>query len=287
MIERGWARKSINRQVSRVLQIFGHGVRRGLVPVDVHLALKTVPALRRGKSQARETKPVRPVPQHDIEKTLPKLSAPVAALVRVQLLTGARSGELVIMRPCDVDRSGKVWVYRPTTHKTAHHEHERTIYIGPEAQAVLAPLLINRPPDAYVFSPLDAQGKPATSARRARYTPTTYHRAVVRGCDMAFPPPDVLDRVRVECAGRKKFRWETTAEHRRRIGEAGWEALQQWRRDHRWHPHQLRHNAATTIRKEFGIELARIVLGHRTADITATYAEADQAAAMNAMGKLG
>ena len=28
-----------------------------------------------------------------------------------------------------------------------------------------------------------------------------------------------------------------------------------------WHPNQLRHNAATVLRKEHGIELARIVLG--------------------------
>lgn len=286
MVARGWARKSINRQVNRVRQVFGYGVRRGMVPAELHLALKSVPPLRRGKTEARETKPVRPVLQPIIDATLPKLSAPVAALVRVHLLTGARSGELVIMRPCDIDRSGSVWAYRPTDHKTAHHDHERIIWIGPAAQAVLAPLL-NRPPDAYVFSPLDAQGKAPTSARRTRYTPTTYHRAVVRGCDLAFPPPDELARLRVKAHGRKRDRWETTAEYRARIGEAGWATLQAWQRDHRWHPHRLRHNAATTIRKEFGIELARIILGHKSAGITELYAEADSAAAVKAMAKLG
>jgi integrase len=173
MITKGWPRKSINRQVSRVRQVFNYGVRKGLVPVEVSLALKTVPALRRGKSDAKESKPVRPVPQSVIDATLPHLSAPVAAMVRVQLLTGARSGELVIMRPCDVDREGNVWSYKPTEHKTAPHEHERTIYIGPEAQNIINPLLTNRPPNAFVFSPLDAQGKPVTTARRTRYTPTT------------------------------------------------------------------------------------------------------------------
>ena len=56
---------------------------------------------------------------------------------------------------------------------------------------------------------------------------------------------------------------------------------------HRWHPHQLRHNAATFLRKEFGLETARIILGHRSAAITEVYAEQDQQKAMEAMVKVG
>jgi len=41
----------------------------------------------------------------------------------------------------------------------------------------------------------------------------------------------------------------------------------------KWHPHQLRHNAATNIRKQHGIEIARIILGHSTAFTTEIYAE--------------
>jgi integrase len=287
MIERGWSRKSINRQVTRVRQIFGYGVRRGLVSVEVHMALKSVPALRRGKSAAREPKPVRPVPETMIEASIVHMSEPVAALVRCQLLTGARSGELVIMRPCDIERDGKVWAYRPTSHKTQHHDHERVLFIGPEAQRVIGALVQSRPPDAYVFSPLDAQGRASTSARRTRYTTGTLLTAITRACDIAFPPPVELARLRVPSMGRKHERWETTPQRRARIGEEGWEALKKWQHDHRWHPHQLRHNAATRLRKEFGIELARIVLGHKSAGITEVYAEADQAAAMNAMLKLG
>jgi len=191
------------------------------------------------------------------------------------------------MRPCDIDRTGKVWQYRPTTHKTEHHDHDRVIHIGPEAQKILIPMLADRPPDAFVFSPLDGTVRMSTSARRTRYTPKTFHRAITRACDDASPPPDKIARRTVKAEGRKRRRSETTAEHRKRIGEDGWKALQDWRRDHRWHPHQLRHNAATTIRKEFGIELARIILGHKSAGITEVYAEADSAAAIKAMLKLG
>jgi site-specific recombinase XerC len=54
-----------------------------------------------------------------------------------------------------------------------------------------------------------------------------------------------------------------------------------------WHPNQLRHNAATNLRKEHGIELARIVLGHATGFTTEIYAEADKQQAMEVIAKIG
>jgi len=54
-----------------------------------------------------------------------------------------------------------------------------------------------------------------------------------------------------------------------------------------WHPHQLRHNAATRIRKEFGLEAAQAVLGHSSAAITQIYAERDQAKAADVMARVG
>ncbi len=53
------------------------------------------------------------------------------------------------------------------------------------------------------------------------------------------------------------------------------------------HPHQLRHNAATYIRKEFGLDTARIILGHRSAVITEVYAELDQQKALEAVVRVG
>jgi integrase len=54
-----------------------------------------------------------------------------------------------------------------------------------------------------------------------------------------------------------------------------------------WHPHQLRHNAATAIRREFGLDVARAVLGLSTSAVTAVYAEADMEKAAEAMERLG
>jgi integrase len=49
----------------------------------------------------------------------------------------------------------------------------------------------------------------------------------------------------------------------------------------------LRHNAATFLRKEFGLEAARIILGHRSAVITEIYAEQDQQKAFEVIMRVG
>jgi integrase len=54
-----------------------------------------------------------------------------------------------------------------------------------------------------------------------------------------------------------------------------------------WHPHQLRHNAATYLRKEFGLDVARAVLGHSSPAVTEVYAELDGAKAAEAMERVG
>jgi integrase len=48
-------------------------------------------------------------------------------MVQFQFHSGMRAGELVIMRTCDIDTTGKVWLYRPTHHKTAHRGQTRVI----------------------------------------------------------------------------------------------------------------------------------------------------------------
>jgi integrase len=54
-----------------------------------------------------------------------------------------------------------------------------------------------------------------------------------------------------------------------------------------WHPHQLRHAAASRIASLAGIEVARVVLGHRHVQTTALYAQRDADAAADAMQMIG
>lgn len=283
LIREGFARKTVNSKIGDIKRAFRWGVENELVPSSVIHGLDAVRGLRRGRSPARETEPVRPVADFLVDATVKCVSPVVASMVQIQRLTGMRSGELVIMRGCDIDTSGKIWAYTPATHKTAHHGHARRIYLGPQAQDAIRPYL---KPDlsGFLFSP--AETETITRARRAaarrtplscgnragtnrtrrpsrrprdRYTPASFARAVQRGCDKAFPLPDGLDD----------------------------EAAAAWRRDHRWHPHQLRHNAATRLRKEFGIEAARVVLGHKSALVTEIYAEIDHVKAAEIMWKVG
>jgi integrase len=54
-----------------------------------------------------------------------------------------------------------------------------------------------------------------------------------------------------------------------------------------WHPHQLRHTKATEIRREYGLDAARALLGQHGPQVTELYAELDQAKAVEVAWKLG
>ena len=55
----------------------------------------------------------------------------------------------------------------------------------------------------------------------------------------------------------------------------------------RWTAHRLRHTAGTEIRRRYGVEAARIVLGHRSIDVTQIYAEADRRQARRIAAEMG
>ena len=54
-----------------------------------------------------------------------------------------------------------------------------------------------------------------------------------------------------------------------------------------WHPHQLRHTAATSIRSQFGLEVAQAVLGHAELGATQIYAAKNLDAAREVMRDIG
>ena len=263
----------------------GGGVAEGMVAPHVPQALAMVPGLRRGRSTAPEGKKVRPVDPGLVEATMPHLSPTLQAMVRLQTLTGMRSGEVCILRPADLDRSGDVWEYRPAEHKNAHRGQERTVYLGPQAQDVLRPYLL-RPADAFCFCPREAEARrraevsehrktPLSCGNRAgtnrqrrprrrpgdRYTPGSYQYAVRRACDKAFPASkEVADDPM---------------------------ALTAWQAKHRWTPHQLRHGLATKVRREFDIEAAKTLLGHSQINTTGIYAEQDRRRAIEVVRLIG
>jgi integrase len=207
-------------------------------------------------------------------------------MIQLQKHTGMRPGEVCIMRTADLDTTGEVWSYTPHRHKTEHHGKQRVIYLGPRAREVLRPWL-RTDLTAYLFQPREvmeqslarrrtrpkASGSRQAGARRRapgdHYTAQSYGRAIDQGCDRAFPHP-TLSRSRPQ---------DLSPEQRAELAA--------WRREHRWHPHQLRHNAATYLRKSFGLDIARVVLGHSSPAVTETYAEIDHERARAVMERVG
>lgn len=297
-IRDGQCRSVVNNNISRIKRMFRWAVENELIPVAVHQALATVTGLKKGRSEVRESAPIAAVSDAAVEATLRYLTPTVQAMVRLQLLTGCRPGEICILHPVDVERSEDVWCYTPRCHKTAHHDIERRIFLGPRAQEILRPWL-DRDAEAFCFSPLEAvahQRSLKASRRRTpldrgnragtnckaapkrmagdRYTTTSYRRAIERACDQAFPlPPDLVIAAEAELTEAEILRRETIA--------------LEWRHRHRWHPNQLRHTRATELRKLHGLDAAQVVLGHSEAFVTQIYAERDFSKAADIMRQSG
>jgi integrase len=281
MIRDERARTNINRHVTRIRGVLKWAVENELLPASVHHGLMAVGGLRRGRCEVAESDPVQPVPMDHVEAVLPFVSRQVAAMIRLQALTGARPGEVTIMRTGDIDRGGKLWVYKPARHKSQIHGHAREIYLGPKAQETVSPFLkLDR--NAYIFSPADAEqeGREALHANRKTplscgnvpgsqrnrtgrkvngvYSVSAYYLAIQRGCDRADG-------------------W-----HKGGMVIDNEEGVIP-----RWNPHRIRHTAATEPRKTHGLEAAQCVLGHRTLTATQIYAAKNTEHAMKIMAEIG
>jgi integrase len=263
MIHSGLSRNVVNARINRIRRVFKWGVENELVEPSVLQALQAVAPLKKGRTEAHETPDVKPVPQEHVDAVKATVGPQVRAMIDVQLLTGMRPGELVIMRPRDLDKSKPIWLYRPSSHKTEHHGLSREIFIGPKAQTTLAPFLL-RGAESFVFDPREAMlahqrtrrerskdPKIRASTKRfriprrigCRYTRKSYHTSIYRACKLAGVPA--------------------------------------------WGPNRLRHSAATFLREHFGIEAARVILGHTSAAMTEVYAEIDRSKATAIMAQVG
>jgi integrase len=265
MIDADLCRTEVNKRVGKIKRIFKWATSEDLVAPSVFHALQTVPGLRHGRADVRESRPVKPVPDASIAAIRPYVSRQIWGMISLQLLTGARSGEIIAMRTIDIDTTGKTWSYTPQRHKTQHHGKQRCIYIGPRAQAVLREWL--RPDlTAPMFQPREAMAELRARQRENRKTPVQ---------------PSQRDRSKRRPKKLPGLTY-TVKSYCHAVGCACEKAGID-----KWHPHQLRHNAATILRREFGLDVAKAVLGHSTLATTLLYAEADQEKARTAMEKVG
>jgi integrase len=260
-----WSRGFVNACVSRVKRVFKWGVANEILPPAVFHGLQTVTGLQRGQTRAREAEEVKPVPLAFVEATLPHAPAPVAAMVRLQLLTAMRPGEVVIMRACDINMTGRIWFYAPQFFKTQWRGHSRAIAIGPKAQEIVKQFFTTDL-TAYLFSPRAAMDD---------------RRRTLRANRKSKVQPSQVDRRKKAPRKAPRDRYDVGS-YRQAIHAAAVKADVP-----EWSPNQLRHTSATELRKEFGLDAARAILGHRSTRVTEVYAEIDAKKATTIMQRIG
>ncbi len=270
MVEKGISRKVVNARVQTIRKVFRWGVAEDLVPVAVFQKLQSVDGLRAGRTAAPDRAPVVPANPAHVEAATPFMPPHVAGIVRLQRMTGARCGELCVLRPCDIDRSDPTaWVFTPSGHKGSWKGKARRIFFGKRCQEVLAPFLLRvGDPAAYVFSPARAEAERVAERSAKRKTPrypSHMRRNETKRKKRAHPLQDQYTTQTVRQAVERACR-------RAKVPE--------------FTPHQLRHLAATEIRAELGIDVARAVLGHTMTSMSEHCSkEVDRQLALKAVAK--
>lgn len=303
-------RRTANMRVRRIVRLFKWAVAEELLPARSHQGLKAVEGLKKGRCAARESAPILPVEEALVEATLPHLLAPVAAMVRLQLFSGLRPGETCAVRPCDLDTSGDVWLYRPGHHKTAWRGKVRVVALGPRAQAVLLPLLPARCPLCGI------EGRRAALAWRDTACGPCCDRADEEGRCGPWPPATVSQKASQAHLFSPREAIIALRERQRATRKSKVQPSQQDRkkkapkrrpREHydrgaythavaaackkaglaHWHPNQLRHAFGTKARQVAGLEGAQTALGHSQANVTEIYAERDLTLARKVAKEIG
>jgi integrase len=201
MIDYGWNRANINAQVRRILRVFTWAESEELAPEGKRQHLATVASLREGEAAVAEPVKRLPVLKDHVTAILSHAQPAVATMVQLQQLTGMRPGEVVVMRPEDIDMEGtvvdgvRVWLYLPHRHKMQHRHTVRLIGLGPQCQSLLATWLATAEPDQYLF-------RPPYARTCRRYQVQHYRHRIWSACDRAGVPRFPPARLRHSTASR-------------------------------------------------------------------------------------
>lgn len=197
-----WTRKTINDHCARVVRAFRWAAAEQLVPLATAEAVALLEPLAAGRRpDVPENEPVEPVPIAHVEAVLaspglhptPNRRAVLVAMVRVQLLTGMRPGELLGLTPAALDRAREPWRYAAVEYnKMLHKDLSRVVFFGPQARALLAPLLADCPPESPVF-------RFPPWRKKAVWTPVSakiYRARIAAACGAAGVPVWTPNRLR-------------------------------------------------------------------------------------------
>jgi integrase len=254
MIDCGLCRGMVNSRVNRIKRVIKWAVSEELIPSAVYESVRTAPGLKFGRTEARETEPIQPVPDESVDRFLPFVLRQVAAMIELQRLTGMRPGEVVIMRKRDIDLSGAVWIYVPPDHKNRWRGHRRQAPLGPKSQALLTPFL-ERTAEDCLFVPREAEQE-RNGARRLQSSPTG--KTPIYPSELLRREHAIRARKRRKPKRPKRDRYDVDS-YRRAI-DYGIRRANTHRGDRpetpHWHPNQLRRRFATDVRRLFGVEAA-------------------------------
>ena len=302
MVQAGWCRRVVNQRANCLKTALKWALSEEMISAEAYGSVRALPALLRGRTTAPESEAVTPAPAGHVEAALPFLPPFLADAARLQMLTACRPGEALALHAQELDDSRPVWVFDLAKHKTRWRGHRRLILVGPKGQELVRKYLRRACPlcgatgragrlnfaagvcgacaakgaeavdpgwlrdDYYLFEPALARVERFEDMRAARKSPVQ---------------PSQADRSKAAPGKAPGKRYLVTS-YDRAVAKACDRAGVP-----RWHPHQLRHAAATAIRAEFGIELAQIILGHASLQATEIYAAADLAKAMEAVASRG
>jgi len=258
------SRATITERLRYVRNMFDWAVTECVIEgrnvAGIDTALREFAKRKKGRPKARR----HPVERWVVDATLPFLSSPLVALVELMWWTPARPSELLGLRPCDVNKVDEsVWLVDLDEHKTAGHQAERIIKLGPKCIAVLRPFML-RPAQTPLFRPCDAVAEVQVRRRAERATPLT--QSSQARCDR-----------------------EKATRQRRRVGEtyrsdtfrkAIHRAIARANRDRalrgldalpKWNPYDLRHAAITRLAIEHGRDGAQAAADHKESATTDIY----------------
>lgn len=193
-----YCRWTINDFLARVRRLLKFGRSRKICPSDNVAEVVDVPGVRQG--DARESICRTPANVADVMKTLPFLPMELIPMVRVQLLTGARAGELLTMRPAEIERSSCPWLYIPKRHKGQWRGKSREIWLGPRSREILTARIEQIDEHEFMFSPQRSRpNRTGRLAPRPHYSRHSYSHAIQDACERAGVTPWTSHQLRHRC----------------------------------------------------------------------------------------
>lgn len=154
-------RDTINKKVNVVKNMLRYALMHEMESAEAVSRILEIRPIKKGDPDAFDYPEVEPADWDVVTKLFPYLSPMFQDMLSIMRYTGARPGEIRLMRPCDIDKSDPdAWVYERSDHKTMRYGHERHIVIGKRAQPFLSKYLL-RPVEDYCFQ-IEATGKTYT-----------------------------------------------------------------------------------------------------------------------------